>query len=64
MASLSTVVEDLGNAANNFAKELQGRMRSQFSYLLDPKSKDFKAIFWVAIFVLFTMSSCPQIWRR
>ena len=51
MASLSAVAEDSSNAANNFAQELHERMTRQFSYLLDPKSKDFRAIFWVATYL-------------
>ena len=31
--------------------KLEERMKSQFSYLLDPKAKDFMVIFWVATFL-------------
>ena len=31
--------------------KLEERMKSQFSYLLDPKAKDFMVIYWVATFL-------------
>ena len=45
------MVEDQNNAAHSFATKLEERMKSQFSYLLDPKDKDFMGIFWVATFL-------------
>ena len=45
------MVEDQNNAAHSFAMKLEERMKSQFSYLLDPKAKDFMVIFWVATFL-------------
>ena len=42
---------DPSNTANTFAKKLDERMKSQFSYLLNLKAKDFQAIFWVATYL-------------
>ena len=49
--SLSAVMEDQNNAAHSFATKLEERMKSQFSYLLNSKDKDFMGIFWVATFL-------------
>ena len=45
------MVADPSNAAHTFAKKLEERMKTQFKYLLDPKAKDFQAIFWVATYL-------------
>lgn len=45
------MVEDQSNAAHTFATKLEERMKSQFSYLLEPKDKNFQVIFWVATFL-------------
>ena len=45
------MVEDESNSAHTFATNLEERMKSQFKYLLEPKDKEFKAIFWVATFL-------------
>ena len=45
------MVEDKNNAAHSFATKLEERMKSQFSYLLDPKDKDFMVVFWFATFL-------------
>ena len=45
------MVEDQSNVAQTFATKLEERMKSQFSYLLDPKDKNFMVIFWVATFL-------------
>ena len=45
------MVEDKSNSVHTFATNLEERMKSQFKYLLKPKDKEFKAIFWVATFL-------------
>ena len=51
MASLAPQADDQSKTAHTFAKELQEKMKSQFVYLLDPKSDKFQSIFWVATYL-------------
>ena len=51
LASLSPLVEDKSKTVHTFAKELDEKTKSQFEYLLDPKSNKFQSIFWVAAYL-------------
>ena len=45
------MLEDPTKAVYAFAKELEEKMKSQFAYLLDAKSRNFQPIFWVATYL-------------
>ena len=51
LASLSPLVGDQSKTVHTFAKELDEKTKSQFAYLLDPKSNQFQSIFWVAAYL-------------